>query len=56
MAAKSGQIRIGIGGWTFAPWRRVFYPEILPQAKELAYAASRLTSIELNGPIGARLW
>jgi len=47
--AKAGQIRIGIGGWTFAPWRGVFYPEKLTQAKELSYAASKLTSIEING-------
>ena len=45
----SGQIYIGIGGWTFAPWRGVFYPEKLTQAKELEYAASKLTSIEING-------
>ena len=49
MAKKTGQIRIGIGGWTFPPWRGVFYPDKLPHAKELAYAASHLTSIEING-------
>ncbi len=49
MAAKSGKIHIGIGGWTFAPWRGVFYPAKLTQAKELSYAASKLTSIEING-------
>ena len=48
MANKSGQIRVGIGGWNYEPWRGVFYPEGLAQAKELAYAASRLTSIEIN--------
>src|SRR6266699_1803228 len=42
-------IRIGIGGWTFEPWRGVFYPNGLPHAKELAYASERLTSIEVNG-------
>jgi uncharacterized protein YecE (DUF72 family) len=46
---KPGQIRIGIGGWTFEPWRGVFYPDGLPHAKELSYAAERLTSIEVNG-------
>jgi uncharacterized protein YecE (DUF72 family) len=46
---KSGHIFIGIGGWTFAPWRGVFYPKGLPHAKELAYAGERLTSIEVNG-------
>jgi len=49
MAKKPGQIHIGIGGWTFAPWRGVFYPDKLTQAKELSYAASKLTSIEING-------
>ncbi|RYX89916.1 MAG: DUF72 domain-containing protein [Bradyrhizobiaceae bacterium] len=49
MAAKTGKIRIGIGGWTFEPWRGTFYPEKLTQAKELGYAASKLTSIEING-------
>src|SRR6185437_11744530 len=49
MTKKSGQIRIGIGGWTFEPWRGVFYPKGLTHAKELAYASERLTSIEVNG-------
>ena len=50
MAAKQkqGRIRVGIGGWSYAPWRGVFYPKGLKQADELAYAASRLTSIEIN--------
>ncbi len=43
-----GRIRVGIGGWTFEPWRGVFYPKGLPHAKELAYAASHLTAIEIN--------
>src|SRR5918998_2618906 len=42
-------IRVGIGGWTYEPWRGTFYPPGLPQARELAYASSRLTSIEING-------
>src|SRR5689334_24280435 len=42
-------IRVGIGGWTFEPWRGLFYPKGLPHAKELAYASERLTSIEVNG-------
>jgi uncharacterized protein YecE (DUF72 family) len=46
---KSGDIYTGIGGWTFEPWRGVFYPKGLAHAKELAYAASKLTSIEVNG-------
>lgn len=42
-------IRTGIGGWTFEPWRGVFYPDGLRQADELAYAASKLATIEING-------
>ena len=48
-AAKRGKIYIGIGGWTFEPWRGSFYPKGLAHAKELSYAAERLTSIEVNG-------
>lgn len=42
-------IRIGIGGWTFEPWRGTFYPEGLAQKKELEYASRQLTAIEING-------
>ena len=45
----TGKIRIGIGGWVFEPWRGTFYPEKLSQKRELEYAASQLTSIEVNG-------
>ncbi len=45
----AGTIRAGIGGWTFEPWRGVFYPEGLTQKRELEYASSHLTSIEING-------
>ena len=48
-STNPAHIYIGIGGWTFEPWRGVFYPEKLAQAKELSYAASKLTSIEING-------
>src|SRR6476661_3892483 len=48
MTEKTGKIFLGIGGWNYEPWRGVFYPDGLPQAKELAYAASLLTSIEIN--------
>jgi len=42
-------IRVGIGGWVFPPWRGGnFYPPGLPQARELAHASGRLTSIEIN--------
>ena len=42
-------IRIGIGGWTYAPWRDNFYPADLAHSKELHYASRRLTAIEVNG-------
>jgi len=42
-------IHIGIGGWTYEPWRGVFYPADLVQKRELEYASRKLTSIEING-------
>lgn len=42
-------IRVGIGGWTFAPWRGPFYPKGLPAARELEHASRRVTAIEING-------
>lgn len=49
-----GTIRIGIGGWTYAPWRGVFYPDKLPQSKELEYASHALTAIEINATFYGR--
>ncbi|HEV7435929.1 MAG TPA: DUF72 domain-containing protein [Pseudorhizobium sp.] len=46
---NAGTIRIGISGWTYKPWRGVFYPKGLPQKQELAFAAGRFSSIEING-------
>ena len=43
------QIRIGISGWLYKPWRGVFYPDGLSQKKELEYASRQLNSIEMNG-------
>jgi len=45
----TGAIRVGIGGWTYEPWRGTFYPDKLPQKRELEYASRQLTSIEING-------
>jgi uncharacterized protein YecE (DUF72 family) len=42
-------IRVGVGGWTYEPWRGVFYPDKLPQKRELEHASRKLTSIEING-------
>jgi uncharacterized protein YecE (DUF72 family) len=49
-----GKVRIGIGGWTYAPWRGVFYPDKFPQAKELEYASSQLGAIEINATFYGR--
>jgi len=48
------QIRVGVGGWVYAPWRGVFYPPGLPQAQELAYASRQVTTIEINGTFYGR--
>ena len=48
-AAVTGRVRVGVGGWVFEPWRGSFYPEGLPQKRELEYASRQLTSIEING-------
>jgi uncharacterized protein YecE (DUF72 family) len=48
MQAQS-QIRVGISGWRYDGWRGDFYPEDLPQRRELEFAAQRLNSIEVNG-------
>lgn len=45
---KSGNIRVGIGGWSFEPWRGVFYPKGLRQKDEMSYAISQMTAIEVN--------
>jgi uncharacterized protein YecE (DUF72 family) len=46
---QNARIRIGVGGWTYEPWRGEFYPKGLPHSHELEYASGRLTSIEVNG-------
>ena len=45
----AGTIRIGISGWRYPPWRGVFYPKGLAQARELAFASRALASVEING-------
>jgi uncharacterized protein YecE (DUF72 family) len=48
--AKAGRIRVGIGGWTFEPWRGgAFFPQKHPKTRELEYASRAVTSIEING-------
>ena len=46
---QSAAIRVGIGGWTFEPWRDNFYPADLPHSRELEYASRKLSAIEING-------
>src|SRR4051812_6682147 len=43
------RIRIGVGGWTYEPWRDNFFPRGLPHNRELPYASRQLTAIEVNG-------
>jgi uncharacterized protein YecE (DUF72 family) len=45
----TGKIYVGVGGWTFEPWRATFYPKDLTHKRELEYASRKLTSIEING-------
>ena len=47
--SNKGRIRVGIGGWTYEPWRKSFYPKGLTQARELEYASRQVTTIEING-------
>lgn len=46
---NQGKIRVGVSGWTYAPWRGSFYPKGLTQKKELEYASRKLNTIEVNG-------
>ena len=62
-ARRRPDLRVGISGWTYAPWRGSFFPSGLVQKRELAYAASQVNSIEINGtfyslqrPASYRAW
>lgn len=48
-SAVRGEVRIGISGWRYAPWRGHFYPAGLLQRNELAFASRMLSTIEING-------
>ena len=43
-----GSIRVGVGGWSYEPWRKTFYPRDVPKTRELQYASRQLTTIEIN--------
>jgi uncharacterized protein YecE (DUF72 family) len=51
---SNARIHIGIGGWTYPPWRGVFYPDKLPQSKELEFASSQFGAIEINATFYGR--
>ena len=51
---QGNSIRVGIGGWTYEPWRDSFYPEHLPQKRELEFAARTLGAIEINATFYGR--
>ena len=62
-AAPQAQIRVGISGWRYEPWRGVFYPDSLPHRLELQHASSIFSTIEINGsfyslqsPLSWRQW
>ena len=46
---SKGTIRVGIGSWTYEPWRGTFHPDGLAHKGELAFASRKLTTIEING-------
>ena len=45
----AGRAYVGTSGWTYPPWRGVFYPKGLPHRDELRYMADKVTSVEING-------
>lgn len=45
---KTGRIHVGIGGWSYEPWRETFYPADVPKKSELEYASRKVTAIEIN--------
>ncbi|MFC7536817.1 DUF72 domain-containing protein [Sphingomonas sp. GCM10030256] len=51
---SEGRVRVGIGGWTYPPWRGTFYPDKLPQSRELEHASRQLGAIEINATFYGR--
>jgi uncharacterized protein YecE (DUF72 family) len=51
---SEAQIRVGIGGWTYPPWRGPFYPDKWPQSRELEYASKQFGAIEINATFYGR--
>ncbi len=48
-AMDMADVRMGISGWRYPPWRGTFYPKKWPQSRELEYASRKVSSIEING-------
>src|SRR4051812_24789193 len=46
--STDGRIRVGIGGWSYDPWRETFYPAEVNKKNELEYASRKVTAIEIN--------
>lgn len=46
--ARETTIRVGMGGWSYEPWRETFYPADLPAARELSWASRQVSMIEIN--------
>ena len=51
---KQGRIRVGIGGWTYPPWRGTFFPDKLAHSRELEFASRRFGAIEINATFYGR--
>jgi uncharacterized protein YecE (DUF72 family) len=51
---SKSRIRVGIGGWTYPPWRETFFPRKLPQSRELEYASRQFGAIEINSTFYSR--
>jgi uncharacterized protein YecE (DUF72 family) len=47
-SSATARVRVGVGGWNYAPWRNNFYPAGLTQQRELEFASRQLTAIEIN--------
>ena len=54
MGIDIGQIHIGIGGWSYDPWRETFYPKGVSKARELEYVGQHLTGTEINATFYGR--
>jgi uncharacterized protein YecE (DUF72 family) len=54
MFMSQGKVRVGIGGWSYAPWRGTFFPPKLPQSRELEFASQSFGALEINATFYGR--